>query len=108
MTQRIDVDEVPLPLPSGDPTALVAVAIGSLTAASGIHLGVVGEHWAEHPLLGGFFVGLAGVEGLLAAGLVRRPLHRGIQLAALLVSAATVLLWVASRTTGVPSPAEHW
>lgn len=74
-----------------------------LTAA--IHLAVVPEHLREWPLAAGFFVVLAVVEMALAVGVVRHP-HRPTFIAGVLVSVASVALWVVSRSVGLPAGPE--
>jgi hypothetical protein len=66
-----------------------------------IHLGVVQEHMAEWWLYGVFFIAAAAVQivwAMAALALARPPVPRLI--AAL--NAAFILLWLVTRTTGIP------
>jgi hypothetical protein len=66
-----------------------------------IHLAVVPEHAREWPFAAGFFVVLAFVEVALALAVVRGA-GRTMVLAGLAISAASAVLWLASRTVGLP------
>lgn len=81
-------------------TRLVAAA---LLVAELAHLAAAWQQWVLLPLLAGIHLAVAGVLGLLLAGLVtggpgRRALHWGIG-----VMAASALVWLATHTLGVPS-----
>ena len=88
------------------PVALASAAL--LTAGAGaIHLAVVPEHLAEYLPFGVFFL-LVGFAQLVAAiAVVRRPGRRlcGVLAAATLL---LVLLWLCSRTSGLPIGPEPW
>jgi hypothetical protein len=77
-----------------------AVAILSGVAA-GIHLGVAPQHFAEWWAYGAFFVLAAVGECALVALLAKRPrawaVHAGIW-----ASLATMLMYLISRTSGIP------
>jgi hypothetical protein len=79
---------------------LVVAALASVTAAA-IHGAVGPEHFREALRLGLFFVFICAVQLFLAAALLRRP-TRTIVIANVVVNAATVLLWVLTRTVGLP------
>lgn len=85
--------------------ALYAVASLSVLAAT-IHLWVVPEHFTEWWGYGAFFVVSASAQGLLALGLLRRP-TRPILLLGVGVNLAIVILWLVTRTTGVPLLGPH-
>jgi hypothetical protein len=85
---------------SGDGGLLKVAALASVAAAA-IHGAVGPEHFREDLRLGLFFVALCAVQLLLAGRLVRRP-SQPVVLIALLVNAGTVVLWIATRTVGLP------
>lgn len=70
-------------------------------AAAWIHALVAGEHLAGSLVLGAAFVGLALAQTAWATVLLRRPSDR-LLLAGAVGNALVVLLWVASRTLGLP------
>lgn len=76
--------------------ALVTALIG----AAAIHAAVLPEHFNEWPAAGAFFVGLAAAE-LTVATLVVREVRSSLHLAAV-VSVAPLMLWLYSRTAGIP------
>ena len=84
-------------------TILISVffmAVSSL-AAAGIHFAVIGEHFKEYALFGVFFALVAWVQALWALGVVVAP-TRPLLLAGVVVNAVVVLVWVVSRTVGLP------
>ena len=77
-------------------------ALVTLSAAAGmIHLSVASDHFGEYFLFGLFFV-VVGIAQVTWAALVAiiGPVHRLLVLS--LGNAFVVVLWIASRTTGVP------
>ncbi|GAA4352928.1 hypothetical protein GCM10023145_18800 [Angustibacter luteus] len=82
---------------------MAAVRIGALaTAAAGaIHFAVAGEHFHEWWVFGVFFLVLAVAQAVLAVRFWALPEARVAAMTAA-VNLTTVLLWVASRTTGLP------
>jgi hypothetical protein len=77
-----------------------AIALMSVVAGA-IHLSIIGEHFREAALYGFFFLGLTAIQFGFAAWVIWRPsaaLLRAGGLAAL----GVVLLWLATRTTGIP------
>jgi hypothetical protein len=97
---------VSTPRPAGAPrqrradllrTLLVVGLVGSAV----IHAAVVPEHRTEWAAAGTFFV-LLTVAELAAAGLLLLPARPAALLAAAAVSAAPLLLWAWSRSTGLP------
>ena len=99
----------PLPRLSGRPTRLGGVARDDLQAAlafllvasAGVHLAVTPAHLREFAAFGVFFV-VAGLSQLAAAlWCVRRASMAAVWFAAGL-SAAIVLVWLMSRTIGLP------
>ena len=77
-----------------------ALAVTSL-AAAGIHFAVMGEHFEEYFLFGLFFSLLGWFQGLWALGIVVSPSRRML-VAGLGVNALVVVIWVVSRTSGLP------
>lgn len=72
-----------------------------LVGAATVHVAVVPEHLAAWPAAGAFFVVLALAQLATAALTLRHP-GRDVWLAAAGLSAATLILWLASRTLGLP------
>jgi hypothetical protein len=86
--------------PTRRPTVEVLLMVGLLGAAA-IHATVIGEHFAEWPAAGVFFV-LLTLAQLTAAGLVLVRLRSPAILATMVVSAGPLLLWLYSRSVGLP------
>jgi hypothetical protein len=87
-------------------TTTVAVDLALLSAGAGIiHLAVLGPHLRESWLLGAFFavVGLAQLAWPLLV--MTRP-SRGLWLAGVVGNALVVVVWILSRTVGLPLGAE--
>ena len=82
------------------PTVYSALAVTSL-AAAGIHFAVMGEHFAEYFLFGLFFSVVAWLQALWALGVVVTP-TRPLLIAGLVGNAVVVVVWIVSRTTGLP------
>lgn len=82
----------------------VAAALSLLAAA--IHLWVVPEHLQEWWGYGAFFLMLAVVQGLYGFGLLRRPSRPYLLLGAT-GNLAVVILWLVTRTTGIPLLGPH-
>lgn len=76
-------------------------AVLTLLGAAVIHAKVTPEHFEEWAAAGVFFVVITVVQAGLALGLLLSRL-RVLYISALVVSAAAVLVWVVSRTTGLP------
>jgi hypothetical protein len=95
-------------VPSASPRILAIgpLAVLSLGAAA-IHFAVMPEHFAEWWAFGLFFAAIGWFEALWAVGYVTNP-TLGMAALGLLVNAGTVLLWAASRTTGLPIGPEPW
>jgi hypothetical protein len=83
------------------------VAAAGLLAAAAIHVVVIPEHFREYVLFGLFFSALAVAQCFLAVLLTYRPNHQLVRWIAL-GSAWVIVLWVASRTSGIPFGPESW
>ena len=70
-------------------------------AAAAIHFAVMGEHFAEYAAFGVFFSVVAWLQASWAVGVIVLP-SRSVLLAGLLGNALVVVVWVLSRTTGLP------
>jgi hypothetical protein len=79
---------------------LRVVAVACLLGAEVVHTSAVDahRHWA---LAGAFFLAISAVEGALAVGLSVLP-SRKLYITSIGVSAATVAIWLVSRTSGLP------
>ncbi|GAA4413289.1 hypothetical protein GCM10023168_36030 [Fodinibacter luteus] len=69
--------------------------------AGGIHLAVTPEHLEEWWVYGAFFVVVGCFQLALAALVLRRPTWP-VALTGIVVNLSVVLVWVVSRTTGLP------
>ena len=83
----------------------VSVAQASLAAlsmaAAGIHFAVMGEHFAEYVAFGVFFSVVAWSQALWAVGVIVLPSRR-LLLVGLVGNAVVILVWLISRTIGLP------
>ena len=90
--------------PAGRRLSRSAWLIGAAAAAvvsGAVHVSVIGEHFGESALYGVFFVVLAAAQLGWAAWLLLRP-SRTWLLAGAAASVLVVLLWLATRTVGIP------
>jgi hypothetical protein len=76
--------------------------VAALGGAALIHAAVIPEHLREWGAAGVFFIVLTGAELTLAALLLRRAPDRRVLLAARAVSLLPLLMWLWSRTAGMP------
>jgi hypothetical protein len=88
---------------SADPSISVAQAsLAALSmAAAAIHFAVMGEHFAEYVAFGVFFSVVAWLQAMWAVGVTVLPSKR-LLLVGLVGNALVVLVWLFSRTTGLP------
>jgi hypothetical protein len=70
-------------------------------AAAGIHFAVMGEHFREYVAFGIFFSAVAWFQALWAVGIAMRPV-RWLLIAGLAGNALVAVVWVVSRTAGLP------
>ena len=89
----------------GTVATLRVVAALSLLAAA-IHLWVMPEHLEEWWGYGAFFLVLAVAQGLYALVLLRRP-SRPFLLLGVAGNLAVAILWLVTRTTGIPLLGPH-
>lgn len=92
----------PLAVPPAADRTWLPIAVVSSAAAAGVHAAAGPEHLREGVLVGGFFVvaalaQLAWAAVVMLAGPSRRLLH-----GAVVGNAAVVVIWLASRTVGLP------
>lgn len=81
---------------------LMRVGMAALSAgAAAIHFAVVEEHFEEYLLFGVFFVAAGALQALWAFLILARP-SKGVYFTGLVGNAGIVVLWVVSRTTGLP------
>jgi hypothetical protein len=78
-----------------------------LLASALIHASVIREHFGEYVLYGVFFSLLSAVQALVGVWIAFRPSRRLLRAVAL-TSVWVVVLWVVSRTTGLPIGPEPW
>ncbi len=80
----------------------IRIGVAALSAgAAAIHFAVVGEHLKEYVLFGVFFGALGIAQAVWAGLIVVRP-SRWMYVAGLIANAGVVLIWLVSRTTGLP------
>lgn len=84
----------------------VAVALASLMAG-GIHLGAADVHLEEWPLSSAFFLTAGAAQAAWAALVLNRPGKR-LLVAGMAANGLVALVWVASRTTGLPVGPHPW
>ncbi len=84
--------------PRRGPLAVVAV---SCVLAGAVHASVGPEHFREGVRFGVFFVVLCAMQFALAVAVLRRPSRHLVTLTAVL-SGGVVLLWLVTRTAGLP------
>lgn len=84
------------------PRLIIASAVGLLSLAAGvIHLVASADHFAESVVAGSLMAAVGWFQMLWPASLLAAPSGR-LLLVAGAVNAGTVIVWAASRTTGVP------
>ena len=76
--------------------------VGALVGSAAIHAAVIPEHLAEWTAAGMFFILLTAGELAVAGLLLARVGQRTALLAATAISAGPLLLWLYSRTAGLP------
>ena len=88
---------------NADPNVSVAQAsLAALSmAAAAIHFAVMGEHFAEYAAFGVFFSVVAWLQALWAVGVLVLPSRR-LLLVGLVGNALVILVWLSSRTIGLP------
>jgi hypothetical protein len=100
---RMDLGTVRASAPSRDRRVsdYRVLLVTALVGSAAIHAAVIPEHLTEWAVAGAFFVLLALVELALALAVLLR-LDRLVLVVTAWISAATLLLWLASRTVGLP------
>jgi hypothetical protein len=83
------------------PDARLVVAATASAGAAAIHFAVLSEHIDEYWLFGLFFFGSGVAQLVWAAAVVVRP-ERAVVAVGALGNAAIIVLWVVSRTAGLP------
>lgn len=83
------------------PTPIVLLASACSVAAAGVHAAVGPEHFHERVALGLFFVAAALAQVGWAVAAIRLP-SREVLLAGAVGNGAVVLLWILTRTLGLP------
>lgn len=81
-------------------TVYAALAVVSL-ATAGIHFAVMGDHFQEYVVFGIFFAVVAWFQSLWALAVVVSP-TRSVLLTGAVVNALVVVVWLVSRTIGLP------
>lgn len=81
-------------------TRLTLAAV--LLASAAIHLAVTPEHLAEWSAAGLFFILLSAAETAVAALVFSRSRQCGVLIAAVVISFAPLVIWLYSRTAGLP------
>jgi hypothetical protein len=80
---------------------------GLSLGAAAVHFAVIGEHFAEYPPYGLVFALLAWFQSGWAVAYVARP-HPRLAVTAMAVNLAAVIVWLTSRTVGLPFGPERW
>jgi hypothetical protein len=79
----------------------LVVAAAASAGAAAIHFAVISEHFDEYWLFGLFFLGSGVAQLLWATAVIFRP-ERAVVVIGALGNAAIIVLWVVSRTSGLP------
>ncbi|MCX6396830.1 MAG: hypothetical protein NTV23_10125 [Propionibacteriales bacterium] len=82
-------------------TVLVPLLVVSSTAAAGVHAAVAPAHFRELPLFGTFFTLCALAQVIWSTAAVLVP-GRNVLVVGVVGNAAVLLLWLATRTIGLP------
>jgi hypothetical protein len=69
--------------------------------AAAIHFAVISEHFEEYWFFGAFFLVVAWSQAVSSIAIVARP-GRRVLLAIAVVNAVVILIWIWSRTAGLP------
>ena len=91
---------------SWETVAILRAAAALSLMAAAIHLWVVPEHLEEWWGYGAFFLALAAIQGLYGLGLLRWH-SRPFLLLGVAGNLAIAILWLVTRTTGVPFLGPH-
>src|SRR5690242_11375001 len=83
------------------------VVAAASVAAAAIHFSVIGEHFHEMWYFGVFFVLVAWAQLAWAAAVILRPSRR-VLAAGVALQVLLVVIYVWSRTTGLPVGADPW
>jgi len=83
------------------PNGAVATLCVLSGAAAAIHFAVIGEHFAEYWAFGAFFLVLAWFQAAWAVLIVVRP-SRSLLLFCAIANGAVLVIWLWSRTLGLP------
>jgi hypothetical protein len=88
---------------NADPSiSLAQASLAALSmAAAAIHFAVMGEHFAEYVAFGVFFSVVAWLQATWAVGVMVLPSRR-LLLVGLVGNALVALVWLTSRTAGLP------
>ena len=92
--------------PAALSNAVLYAAAGLSLVAALVHLWVTPEHLEEWWGYGAFFLVCAAAQALYAPLLLRRP-NRAILLLGVAGNLAVVILWLVTRTTGIPLFGPH-
>lgn len=87
--------------PAASPWLVRVTAVCCLFGAEAVHVAVLDEHIDEWLPAGLFFLGLSLAEGALAVALIVAP-SRNVARLVVGISLATVVLWLTSRSFGLP------
>jgi hypothetical protein len=90
------------PLAGSRSDDLRLLLVAGLVASAAIHAAVIPEHLTEWPIAGGFFALLTATEIAVAATLLAPRPRRVSLLTVVAVSTGPLLLWLYTRTTGLP------
>ncbi len=85
----------------------LAVAAACTAGAGVLHASVIAEHLEEYWLFGAFFIVSAALQLGWAAALLWRPSRTHLALG-LLGNGTIVVIWILSRTAGLPVGPESW
>lgn len=87
---------------------LALVAAFLVFGSSLIHAGVTGDHFRHYWLFGVCFAVTSCLQAAWSALMYRNPLNRRLLVAGLAGNAALVVVWLISRTVGMPVGPDAW
>jgi hypothetical protein len=105
-TRKAGTPAVSVSRPAARPNAVLYAAAGLSLVAALVHLWVTPEHLEEWWGFGAFFLVCAAAQALYAQLLLRRP-NQAILLLGVAGNLAVVILWLVTRTTGIPLFGPH-
>jgi hypothetical protein len=87
---------------------LVLISAVLVFGSSIIHSAVIADHFEEYWLFGTFFVACTVAQAMWTVLVFREPLNGRVLVAGLVGNALLIVVWMISRTVGVPFGPDPW